>query len=222
MTSRTRHARPDPDADLPRSQPATTQAPPVESLRQNAPTNERHRRPWSARRVPACLAASLILLAAGALLFEAIWIRTGHGATAWWTTLTDELATRPLDNLWILAGAALAAALGLWLIILALTPGLRSQLPLRAPSDGYGRMRIVLDRKGAALLLRDAALRVPGVSTARVRVRRRRVSVLAGVRFRDTGEVKDELTDTIRREEHDRLALARPPRLVLRVRRHPA
>ncbi|MFH8574047.1 DUF6286 domain-containing protein [Streptomyces sp. NPDC017993] len=124
-----------------------------------------------------------------------------------------------MDTIWILTGAAVAAALGLWLIILALTPGLRPQLPLRAPADGHRQMRAVLDRKGAALLLRDAAMRVPGVSTARVRVHRRRVTVLAGVGFRDIADVKDDLTDTLRREEHDQLALARPPRLKVRVRR---
>ncbi|MGX1761645.1 DUF6286 domain-containing protein [Streptomyces lydicus] len=183
------------------------------------PTKDRSRRPWSARRIPACLAASLILLAAGALLFEAIWVRTGHRATAWWTSLTGQLATRPLGNLWILTGAAVAAALGLWLIILALTPGLRHQLPLRVPTSSHIRMHAVLARKGAALLLRDAAMRVPGVSTVRVRVRRRRVTVRAGVGFRDTAQVKDDLTDTLRREARDQLALARPPRLRVRVRR---
>ncbi|MEU5213646.1 DUF6286 domain-containing protein [Streptomyces sp. NPDC020742] len=166
------------------------------------------------------MAASLILLTAGALLFEAIWIRTGHRATAWWTSLTDQLATRTLGNLWILTGAAVAAALGLWLIILALTPGLRHQLPLRVPNNSRIRMHAVLARKGAALLLlRDAAMRVPGVSTVRVRVRRRRITVRAGVGFRDTADVKDDLTGTLRREERDQLALARPPRLRVRVRR---
>ncbi|MBO3673578.1 DUF6286 domain-containing protein [Streptomyces sp. NEAU-YJ-81] len=167
------------------------------------------------------MAAALILLGAGALLFEAVWIRTGHQAAAWWTRLTDELATRPVDDVWILTGAAIAAALGLWLIVLALTPGLRPRLPLRVPTDGHGRMRAVLDRKGAALILRDAALRVPGVSAARVRVRRRRVTVRADVRFRDPADVKDELADAVRREERDHLALARTPRLAVRVHRSP-
>ncbi|MEU8915662.1 DUF6286 domain-containing protein [Streptomyces nigrescens] len=183
------------------------------------PAKDRSRRPWSARRVPAALAAALILLAAGALLFEAIWVRTGHRATAWRPTLTEQLATRTLGNLWVLTGAAVAAALGLWLVILALTPGLRHHLPLRVPADDHGQMRAVLERKGAALLLRDAAMRVPGVSTAHVRVRRRRVTVRAGAGFRDTADVKDDLTDTLRHEEHDQLALAHPPRLRVRVRR---
>ncbi|WP_232788652.1 DUF6286 domain-containing protein [Streptomyces odonnellii] len=157
----------------------------------------------------------------GALLFEAVWVRTGHPATAWWTHLADEVATRPVDDVWILTGAAVAAALGIWLIVLALTPGLRRQLPLRVPADSRGPMCAVLDRKSAGLLLRDAAMRVPGVNAARVRVRRRKVTVRADVRFRDTADVKDELTDTIRREQREQLALARSPRPAVRVRRSP-
>lgn len=183
------------------------------------PAQVASRRHWAVRRVPAVVAAALILLGAGALLFEAVWVHTGHHATAWWTTLTDEFATRPVNDVWILTGAAIAAALGLCLIVLALTPGLRRQLPLRVPVGGHGRNSAVLDRKGAALLLRDTAMRVPGVSSARVRVHRRRVSVRADARFRDTTDVKDELTEAVGRAEHEQLALAHSPRLAVRVRR---
>ncbi|WP_306463735.1 DUF6286 domain-containing protein [Streptomyces sp. WAC07061] len=62
------------------------------------------------------------------------------------------------------------ALLGLWLILLALTPGLRNQLPLKTPD---AQMRAVLERDAAALLLRDAAMRVPGVSAAKIRVGKR-------------------------------------------------
>jgi hypothetical protein len=179
-------------------------------------------RHWAVRRVPAVVAASLILLGAGALLFEAVWVHTGHHATAWWTTLTDEFATRPVNDVWVLTGAAIAAALGLWLIVLALTPGLRRQLTLRVPANGHGRNSAVLDRKGAALLLRDTAMRVPGVSSARVRVHRRRVSVRADARFGDTTDIKDELTEAVGRAEHDQLALAHSPRLAVHVRRNAA
>lgn len=232
MTSRNPSTPPDPGGEPPRPRPDTTAAPagnphdspPAEpgQAPTDEPAEEPSRRPWGARRGPAAVAASLIALAAGALLFEAVWLRTGHRANAWWTHLTDELATRPVDDVWILTGAAVAAALGLWLIVLALTPGLRRQLPLRHPANSHGPVSAVLDRKGAGLLLRDAAMRVPGVSAARVRVRRRRVKVRADVRFREPADVKDELTDALRHEEHDRLALARPPRLAVRVRRSAA
>jgi Family of unknown function (DUF6286) len=183
------------------------------------PLDERTRRPWGARRLPAAIAALVLLLVAGALLFEAVWLLTGHAATAWWTLLTDEFAGRPVDDVWILAGAAAAAAVGLWLVLLALTPGLRRQLPLRVPTGDHGRVRAVLDRRSAGLLLRDAAVRVPGVSRARVRVRRRRVVVRANASFRDPAEVRKQLLEAVRHEERDRLALARPPRPKVRVRR---
>lgn len=176
----------------------------------------RTHRPWSARRIPAALVASVILVAAVAALFDVVAVRAGHPAAAWRRHLADELATRPVDDVWVLTGAAVAAALGIWLIVLALTPGLRHWLPLRSPAPG---LRACLDRDGAADLLRDAAMRVPGVSTARVRVRRHRVKARADIRFRDPQQVKDDLTAVLD-EERDRLALARPPRIVVRVRQH--
>jgi hypothetical protein len=178
--------------------------------------DRRHRthRPWSARRIPAALVASVILMAAAVALFDVVAVRAGRPVAAWRRHLADELATRPLDDVWVLTGAAVAAALGIWLIVLALAPGLRHWLPLRSPAPG---LRASLDRDGAADLLRDAAMRVPGVSTARVRVRRHRVKARADIRFRDPQQVKDDLTAVLD-QERDQLVLARPPRIVVRVR----
>ncbi|MEU6084349.1 DUF6286 domain-containing protein [Streptomyces sp. NPDC047108] len=183
-------------------------------------------RPWSTRRAPAAVVALGLLLAAGTLLYEVVRVRTGHEAASWRKELADELATRPLDDVWVLTGAAVAAALGLWLAVLALTPGLRHHLPLRV-TGGTDRhthtdsARAVLDRAGARQLLRDAALRVPGVSRAKVRVRRRGIRVRADAGFRDLDEVRADLTDVLAHEQTDRLALARPLRLRVRVRRRP-
>ncbi|MFI6006327.1 DUF6286 domain-containing protein [Streptomyces sp. NPDC051366] len=156
----------------------------------------------------------MIVVAAGAALIDVVAVRAGRPAAAWRRHLSVELGTRPVDDVWILTGAAAAAAVGLWLIILALTPGLRHWLPLRSPAPG---LRASLDRDGAADLLRDAAMQVPGVSRARIRVRRHRVKARADVRFRDLQQVKDDLTAVLY-EERDRLVLARPPRIVVRVR----
>lgn len=226
MTTRHPSTPQDPAGEPPRAGPHTptaagtptgsTQS--ADPTRGKKPAHRPSRRPWGARRAAAAVAAALILLGAGLLLFEAVWVRTGNDASAWWKSLTGEFATRPVDDVWILTGAAVAAALGLWLLVLSVTPGLRRRLPLRVPADGHGPTSAQLDRKGAALLLRDAAMRVPGVSAARVRVGRRRVKVRADVTFGDPAEVKGELTETVRREEHDRLALARPPRPKVRVR----
>jgi hypothetical protein len=158
----------------------------------------------------------VILVAAVAALVDVVAVRAGRPAAAWRRRLADELAARPVDDVWMLTGAAVAAAAGIWLLVLAFTPGLRHRLPLRSPADSPW-LRASLDRDGAADLLRDAAMRVPGVSTARVRVRRHRVTTRTDVRFRDPQQVKDDLTAVLG-EERDRLALARPPRIVVRVR----
>ncbi|MET8767414.1 DUF6286 domain-containing protein [Streptomyces sp. NPDC004658] len=178
----------------------------------------RSHRPWSARRIPAALVASVILVAVVAALIDIIAVRAGRPAVAWRRLLADELATRAVDDVWVLTGAAVAAAVGAWLIVLALTPGLRHWLPQRSPAH-CPRLRAALDRDGAASLLRDAALRVPGVGAARIRVRRHRIKARADARFRDPRQVKDDLTAVLD-EERDRLALARPPRIRVRVRRH--
>ncbi|MEU9789602.1 DUF6286 domain-containing protein [Streptomyces sparsogenes] len=175
------------------------------------------RRPWAARRLPAALVASVILVAAVAALVDVLAVRAGRPAAAWRRHLADELATRSVDDVWMLTGAAVAAAIGVWLIVLALTPGHRHWLPLSSPAD-CPRLRAALDRDGAARLLRDAAMRVPGVGAAHVRVRRHRIRARADVRFRDPRQVKDDLTAALD-EERGRLALARPPRIVVRVRR---
>ncbi|MEU9443323.1 DUF6286 domain-containing protein [Streptomyces sp. NPDC048304] len=176
----------------------------------------RTHRTWSARRITAGLVVAVILVAAVAALVDVIAVRAGRPAAVWRRRMADELATRPVDDVWMLTGAAVAAAVGVWLIVLALTPGQRRWLPLRSPAD-CPRLRAFLDRDGAADLLRDAAMRVPGVGAAHVLVGRHRIKARADVRFRDPQQVKDNLTAVLD-EERDRLALARTPRIVVRVR----
>lgn len=77
---------------------------------------------WSARRVPAGVVALLLLAAAGLLLYDVVAVRADHPAMAWRRWLARELATLHLDNPWVLAAAALAVVLGIWLIVLAVTP----------------------------------------------------------------------------------------------------
>ncbi|WP_234020680.1 DUF6286 domain-containing protein [Streptomyces sp. 142MFCol3.1] len=171
---------------------------------------------WSPRRVPAALVAVVTLCVAGTLLYDVIAARAGQPDRAWRTRLADEFATRPVDDPWLLIGGAVAAVLGLWLLVLAFTPGMRRLLPLRTP-EGCAEVGAWLNRRGAELLLRDAALRVPGVSRARVRVGRHRVSARADVRFRDPETVRGELAQALH-EQCRQLALAHTPRLAVRTR----
>ncbi|WP_413798597.1 DUF6286 domain-containing protein [Streptomyces iranensis] len=191
----------------------------------------RVRRFWSERRVPAGIVALVIAAVSGLLLYDVAAVRSGRRAMRWRDWLADELASRPLDNAWIVGGAALLAALGVWMVILAMAPGLRGLLPMRAPefepgpepepgpgAEAEAAVRAGIDRTSAGLVLRDRAMEVPGVRSARVDVGRRRIRARALAHFRDLDEVRADL-DTALHEGIRQLGLARPPALSVHVRR---
>ncbi|CAL9603342.1 DUF6286 domain-containing protein [Streptomyces sp. Tu 3180] len=190
--------------------------PPVpEGARAADGTADRPRRFWSARRVPAGLLALLTLLVAGAFLYDLAAVRAGRPAMSWRRELTRNLAERPLDDTWVLVGAGVAAALGLWLLLLALTPGLRSLLPMGRTRPG---VRAALHRAAAATVLRDRAMEVAGVQSVRVRMRRTKADVRAVSHFRGLDEVRADL-DRVLGDAVRGLGLARPPALSVHVRR---
>ncbi|MFJ9677650.1 DUF6286 domain-containing protein [Streptomyces sp. NPDC101194] len=170
---------------------------------------------WSARRVPAAVLALVGLGATGLLLYDVAAVRADRPAMKWRRTLADELAHRPLDDVWVLAGAAAAVAIGLWLLVLAVTPGLRAVLPMRRDRPG---VRAGLDRPAAALALRDRAVEISGVQSARVRLTRTRAVVRAVSHFRELDDVRADL-DTVLATGIKELGLARPPSLSVHVRR---
>ncbi|MFF5387642.1 DUF6286 domain-containing protein [Streptomyces sp. NPDC013012] len=197
--------------------PAASPAPEEEKEKPDTTPAAPARRFWAARRVPAALLAAVVLGGAGLLLYDVAAVRADHSAMAWRKEAADGLATRPLDSTWVMAGASLAALLGLWLLFLALTPGLRSVLPMRRD---HPDVRAGLDRKAAALILRDRAMEVSGVQSAKVRVRRSRAVVRAVSHFRDLDEVRADLERAVATGV-DELALARPPAPKVRVARPP-
>ncbi|TXL92943.1 DUF6286 domain-containing protein [Streptomyces sp. IB2014 016-6] len=175
----------------------------------------RTRRFWSWRRIPAAVVAAVLLGAAALLLYDVAAVRADHPAMYWRRWLAGQLATEPLDNTWVLVGSGVAAAVGVWLIVLALTPGLRQVLPMR---QGPTRVRAGLDREAAALTLRDRALEVSGVQSVRVRARRTKVRVRAVSHFRELDDVRADL-DTALAVGIGDLGLAKPPALSVHVRR---
>ncbi|MFF8912325.1 DUF6286 domain-containing protein [Streptomyces sp. NPDC015032] len=170
---------------------------------------------WSARRIPAAVLALVVLGGTGLLLYDVAAVRAGRPAMRWRRVLAAELADRPLDDVWVLAGAAAAPAIGIWLLVLALTPGLRALLPMRRDRPG---VRAGLDRTAAALVLRDRAVEVSGVQSVRVRMRRGRAGVRAVSHFRELDDVRADL-DTVLGAAVRELGLARPPSLSVQVRR---
>ncbi|MFE6283767.1 DUF6286 domain-containing protein [Streptomyces sp. NPDC057877] len=173
------------------------------------------RRFWSARRVPAGIVAVLVLGVAGTFLYDIAAVRADQPGMRWRRELAGQLAERPLDDTWVLVGAGVAAALGLWLIVLALTPGLRAVLPMRR---AHPDVRAGLHRSAAATVLRDRAVEVSGVQSVRVRMRRRKADVRAVSHFRELDDVRTDL-DTVLADAIGGLGLSRPPALSVRVRR---
>ncbi|GAB2623411.1 hypothetical protein GCM10027168_64230 [Streptomyces capparidis] len=170
---------------------------------------------WSARRVPSAVVALLLLAAAGLLLYDTVAVEAAdRRAGRWRRELADQLAARQLDDAWVLAVAAVAVLAGLLLLCLALTPGRRAVLPMAAPGPD---LRAGLDRRAAALALRDGALRVAGVRAVRVKVGRRRARMRADVHFRDVAEVREELENVLA-DDIAGLGLVRPPRVSLTLR----
>lgn len=165
-----------------------------------------YRAPRSVRATPAALVALLVLVAAGALLYDVSAVRAGRRAGAWRRRIAEELATRHLDSFWVLGAAALAAVLGGWLCWLALAPGRGGWLALRQEPGA------VIDRAGVAALLELRALDLTMVAAARVRVNRRRVKVTIHGSA-DLAEARAVLT-----QELDRIGLVARPELKLRGR----
>ncbi|TGA94407.1 DUF6286 domain-containing protein [Streptomyces sp. MZ04] len=170
---------------------------------------------WSSRRVPATVLALVILGGAGLLLYDIAAVRAGHSAMAWRRDVARELAERPLDSTSVLVGAGVAAAAGVWLIVLAATPGLRAVLAMRR---GDPEVRAGLDRRAAAMVLRDRAMDVSGVQSVRVRMTRSKVDVHAISHFRELDDVRGDLDATLADGIKD-LGLGRGPALSVRVAR---
>ncbi|GHA56916.1 DUF6286 domain-containing protein [Streptomyces purpurascens] len=182
-----------------------------------APDGEggREGRFWSARRVPAGIVALLLLGLAGLFLYDIVSVRADRPVMSWRRELARQLAERPLDDTWVLVGAGVAAALGLWLLVLAATPGLRDVLPMRR---AHADVRAGLHRDAAASALRDRAMEVAGVQSAEVRMRRTRAKVRAASHFRELDDVRTEL-DAVLTDAVGGLGLSRPPAVSVRVRR---
>ncbi|MER5769922.1 DUF6286 domain-containing protein [Streptomyces sp. NPDC001985] len=172
---------------------------------------------WSVRRLPAALLALVVLGGAGLLLYDIVAVRADRPAMQWRRDAADHLARWRLDETWVLAVAAALALLGLWLILLALTPGLRRLLPMRRHDSS---VRACLTREAAGQVLRDRAMEVPGVRSARVRTGRRKVSVRARSHFRELDDVRADL-DRALGTALTELGLAKPLSLAVRVSRPP-
>ncbi|MFC5214954.1 DUF6286 domain-containing protein [Streptomyces coerulescens] len=170
---------------------------------------------WSARRIPAAITALVLMFLAGVFLYDIASVRAERPPMAWRRELARQLAERPLDDVWVLVGAGVAAVLGLWLLVLAATPGLRQVLPMRRT---HTDVRAGLHRDLAAHVLRDRAMEISGVQSVKVRMGRAKADVRAVSHFRDLDDVRADLDATLA-DAIRGLGLSRPPALSVHVRR---
>lgn len=176
-------------------------------------TGPRARRFWSVRRVPAGFTALAVLAVTGLFLYDIAAVRAHRPGMRWRRQLTEQLERQtPADTKVVIAGAVLAAA-GALLLLLALTPGMRRLLTMRA-----SEVRAGLGRKAAGLVLRDRAMEVPGVRSVRVRMGRSRVRVRAASHFRELDDVRADL-EAVLAVGIKELGLAHPPAARVRVQR---
>lgn len=178
-------------------------------------------RPWSQRRVPVAVLALLAAAVCGVLLYDVVSVHAAGRAPARWRVETLEwLATHGPDSGTSTGGLAAAAgvfALGVLLLVLALTPGRRGVLAMRPPLPG---VRAVVDRRAVAVLLRDAVSDVPGIGRVRVGVGRRRARVRAGLAFGEPEGARRAVAEATEAAAAG-LGLARPLRLRVRVSAEP-
>ncbi|MGW4674092.1 DUF6286 domain-containing Asp23/Gls24 family envelope stress response protein [Streptomyces sp. NPDC004324] len=155
------------------------------------------RRRWSRRRVPTTAVLLMGTVSFGAVALDMIRVRITHRPAAAWRTGTLNWLTGhgPGDTQVVLAGGGLAL-LGLWLTVLAVTPGRRRLLTLSAPGTS---LDAAADCSAVAASVRCAVADVPGIGPVDVRVRRRRVVVRAGLAFGDRDTAHDEVAAATRR-----------------------
>ncbi len=170
------------------------------------------RRAWSPRGIPSGLAALVAGGVAGTALYIGIMARVDR-APRWSRELLERAETHHWRDNAVVATGLAAAVVGLWLVVLAATPGRRNLLRLRSPGD---RMTVYMTRRTAASFLRHTALASSGVLDARVRMGRRKAVLRVDYHFRDPDELHDELTERLE-ERAKALTLARVPRVDLRL-----
>ncbi|MFI8347755.1 DUF6286 domain-containing protein [Streptomyces sp. NPDC085596] len=180
-----------------------------------APGGRVPRRWWAQRRLPLGVLTLLATLTCGALATDLILVHTGHRpAAAWRTGALHWLYVHGPGEPPVTVAALGCALLGVWLIVLAVTPGRRGLLTAHSPAPAT---RVAVDRAAVAALLRDTAAGTEGIDTVAVRVRRRRATVRAALVFGDRAAAREQITDAARRALAE-CGLRRPLRLRVAVR----
>jgi uncharacterized protein DUF6286 len=168
-------------------------------------------RPLALILAVALVAASIVIIA------EVIGFAAHHSPLlVHWSTWYHWGGRTRWDALVVRVWSAILIALGALILILELKPRRVTRLPLRSGDDATDA---AVTRRGLAGMLRAAATGIDGISSATVKVRRRRASVTAAsaARGRPAATALTEPVTQALRSRLDSLDLRHPPRLKVHV-----
>lgn len=171
-----------------------------------------------AQRVLAPLIALALVAAAVLLVLEVLWAAFGQPPLVVpWQDAYDNAGKQTWSAVAVRAVAGALTALGVLLLLVALVPRRAARLRLVPSAPGVDA---ALTRRGLRTALREAATRVDGVRSARVKLGRRRAKVVATSRLGSAdaarelrGDVQTAVTSRL-----DDIALARAPRVRVTVK----
>lgn len=129
------------------------------------------RLPRGRRTAAAVIAATLLLIVAGLVAWQAILVQAGRGTYGFsGSAVADRLRQTSWNDPGVTITAVMIAVLGVWLLALGLLPAPRRYTQLR---EAHAEVVTGISRKNLCRALDSAAERVDGVSSARTRLRRR-------------------------------------------------
>lgn len=129
------------------------------------------RLPRGHRTVAAVIAATLLLVVAGLVAWQAILVQAGRGTYGFsGSAVADRLRQTSWNAPGVTITAVVIAALGVWLLALGLLPAPRQYTQLR---EAHPEVVTGISKKNICRALDSAAERVDGVSSAHTRLRRR-------------------------------------------------
>jgi hypothetical protein len=133
-----------------------------------------------------------------------------------WTTWYHWALRTRWDSLVVRVWSGILIAVGALILILELKPRRVTRLPLRAANDATDP---AVTRRGIAGMLRAAATGVDGISSATVKVRRRRARITAAsvARGQPAAEALTGPVTQAVRSRLDNLGMRQPPRLKVHI-----
>lgn len=162
------------------------------------------------------LAAVLIAVCVVAIVEVIGFFVHGSPLLVHWTTWYHWARATRWDALVVRVWSAILIAVGVLILAAELKPRRATRLPLHPLHDATDA---AVTRRGLSGMLRTAATGVDGVSSATVKVRRRRARVTAtsGARGRAAAGAHTEPVTQAARTRLDQLGLRYPPRLKVNV-----